>query len=226
MKHFFLIITCLMGLLLVSNVSAQESFVTRPYKFMVGGYFNFMDEDGRQLRSLLSVKNLNALPFPTSASFDYYYKKGWSFEGVISFNRYKPNNAVNGGPGTSGFAFALDAHAKFSFSELINKPFFDVLEPFAVMGFSYTLRPPAIRRHMLSPSLGLGLNYMLTPSWGIQLRSVAKIAVYPNFFRNSNYMHFHAGVIYRFGATPWSDDFAKKRYNWLFKKPRWKGNTL
>lgn len=207
------------------TVKAQDDrFITRPYDYTVGGFFNFMDEDGRQLGGLFSVKNLNALPFPTSASFDYYYEKGWSFEGVLSFNRYNAANTMNGAPGHGGFAFAFDAHAKFSFSELINKPFFDVLEPFAVMGLSYTLRPPEVRRHMVSPSLGLGLNYMLTPNWGIQLRSVAKIAVYPTFFRNSNYMHFHSGVIYRFGAAPWSDDFAKKRYNWLFKKPRWKGN--
>jgi hypothetical protein len=210
----------------VQVIAQGPSFRTKPYDLTVGLHFNAMDDDGRQLRKLFDPRGMHALAFPTAATVDWYYKNGWSFEGILSFNRYKANNIVNGQTGREGFAMAIDAHAKYNFSQLINYPLFQKeLEIFGVVGLSYTMRPPDVRRHMVSPSIGAGANYMFTEFFGLQVRSTFKMATVPYFFRWSNYLHHHIGAIYRFGSIPWQDDFSKRKYKWLFKTYRYKGGN-
>lgn len=203
---------------------SKEDKDGKPYMLQGGVYWNFIDDDGRQLRKLLAIDGFNALAFPTALKLEYYIESGFTVETVLSFNRYKERNLVNGKDGFSGFAMAWDVHGHYNFSNILYHWMWDMFEPFAHLGFSYTIRPPEIRRHMLSPSIGGGMNVMINEEWGLQFRSTFKMAVYPLFFRNSNYLHHHMGVIYRFGAKAWSEDFRKRRHNWINKVPEiWRG---
>jgi hypothetical protein len=203
---------------------SKEDKTGKPYIMQGGVFWNFIDDDGRQLRKLLAVDGFNALAFPSALKLEYYIESGFTVETVVSFNRYKERNLVNGKDGFSGFAMAWDVHGHYNFSNVLYHWMWDMFEPFAHLGFSYTIRPYNIRHQMLSPSIGGGMNIMINEEWGVQFRSTFKMAVYPQFFRNSNYLHHHMGVIYRFGAQSWSEDFRKRRHNWIQKVPgRWKG---
>ena len=192
---------------------------------MVGLYWNAVDDDGRPFKDLLKFRPVwNMFFLPCSASFDYHIEKGFSAEALLNFNRYNPANHVNRGVFDKRFFFNIDVNAKYSFGGLMKQPFWD---PFVFGGLSYTLRPPNIWRHMLSPNIGVGFNFFLRPDLAIQLRTAAKISVVPEFFtHHSNYLHHHFGVVYILEAMPWNDDFSKKKYKWLFKDYKWKGNTL
>ncbi|HLV42718.1 MAG TPA: hypothetical protein VKY37_10590 [Brumimicrobium sp.] len=189
----------------------------KPYTFMVGLSWNAIDDDGDPYRNLVRfTPRWNMLPAPTSASVDYYLKDGMSVEALININRYKGSNIVNGFNNQSGLVFNTDINFKYSFGSLMRQPYFD---PFIFIGASYTMRPINSIKNMVSPNIGVGFNVMITEQIGIQLRTAAKIAVYPVVYAHeSNYLHHHAGVIYKFGTQNNSNHFDKKRYMWTNKK--------
>ena len=212
--------------LIATNVAnSQEIKTQKPYKFMFGLSWNAIDDDGRPFRELLKFRpRWNMFALPTTLSMDYFYKDGMSFEGIMSFNRYKPSNLVNNDLNRSGILFNIDANFKYSFGQLMNQPYAD---PFVFAGLGYTRRPDPEFNNMFSPNIGIGVNIMLNEYLGIQLRTAGKFAVHPVFFKHdSNYLHHHFGVVYKMDAMPWNEDFSKKKYHWLFKNYRWKGNQL
>ena len=206
------------------NAQFRLDRVRKPYKFMIGVYYNAIDDDGRWDNLLTYSDGWNMPVFPSSVSFDYYHKNSWSFEGIFNYNRYLPTNLYNGIYGVEGDIISIDANAKYSFAKMI-KP--DMFDPFLYAGIGYTMRPPMVRRHMIHPNLGGGINIMVTKEIGIQLRSTAKVSTYPRFFRGGNYLNHHAGIVYRFGTPPGiSNNFSKRRYNWLFKSPKLNRTTF
>ena len=201
------------------NVSAQKKL--KPYTLMVGLSWNAIDDDGSPYKNLLNFSpRWNMIPAPTTASIDYYIKKGMSVEALINFNRYKGSNIVNGFQNESGLVFNTDINFKYSFGSLMEQPYFD---PFIFIGASYTMRPISRIENMISPNIGVGFNVMFTEFIGIQLRTAAKIAVHPVIYKHeSNYLHHHAGIIYKFGAQNQSSSFSGKRYKWTNKKYKYK----
>lgn len=197
-----------------SKASAQE---LKPYTFMVGLSWNAIDDDGDPYSNLLRfTPRWNMIPLPTSASVDYYLKKGMSVEALVNFNRYIGSNIVNGETGEKGLIFNTDINFKYSFGSLMEQPYFD---PFIFIGASYTMRPIVRIRNMVSPNIGVGFNVMFTDYIGIQFRAAAKVAVHPViYYHESNYLHYHAGVIYRFGSHNLDGRFGGRRHKWTTKK--------
>ncbi|MGM0478307.1 MAG: hypothetical protein ACQERC_03715 [Bacteroidota bacterium] len=197
----------------------------KPYKFMFGLAWNAIDDDGRPFQDLLRFNpRWNMIPAPTTLSMDYYLQDGMSLEGRLNFNRYKESNLVNNAEGRKGLLFNVDFNFKYSFSQLMEQPYVD---PFVFLGVGYTKRPEPEFVHMFSPNFGVGFNVMLNEEIGIQMRTAGKFAVHPVIFKhNSNYLHHHFGVVYKMNAMPWNEDFSKKKYHWLFKNYRWKGNKM
>lgn len=217
--------TLLLSLIISTSASGQDIKTQKPYKFMFGLAWNAIDDDGKPFRDLLRFRpRWNMIPFPTTLSMDYYHKDGMSFEGIMNFNRYRYSNLVNGELNRSGLLFNIDANFKYSFSVLMEQPYVD---PFVFIGLGYTRRPDPEFNNMFSPNFGIGFNFMLNEDIGIQLRTAGKFAVHPVIFKhNSNYLHHHFGIIYKMNAMPWNEDFSKKKYHWLFKNYRWKGNQM
>ena len=217
MRHLLIM---LLIVFTVSNVKAQEEL--KPYTVMVGLSWNAIDDDGDPYRNFLNfMPRWNMIPAPTSASVDYYIKKGMSVEALFNFNRYLGSNIVNGKTGEAGLIFNTDFNFKYSFGYLMDQPYFD---PFVFIGAGFTYRPIPKIRNMVSPNIGVGFNVMFTEYLGIQLRAAAKVAVHPViYYHESNYLHYHAGVIYRFGATNLDGRFGGKRYKWTNKKYKFKG---
>lgn len=224
MKSRHLYILTILFILTAYVGKTQEYIADKPYKYQIGAYWNAIEDDGNPYEGIFSFqKNWNMIPLPTSLSFDYHIEKGFSVEALMNFNRYLAKNNVNRGVIDKKFVFNTDINARYAFGYLMKQPFFD---PFVFAGISYTLRPPNIWRHMLSPNVGVGFNVFLRPDIALQFRSSAKISVAPEFgTHHSNYLHHHFGVIYVLNAMPWNQDFSKKRYNWLFKNYKWKGNN-
>jgi hypothetical protein len=216
MRQFLIIL-----FLVFTVFSAKTQEEIKPYTFMVGLSWNAMDDDGDPYRNLFNfMPRWNMLPAPTSASVDYYFRDGMSAEALINFNRYKSSNVVNGKNNESGIVFNTDLNFKYSFGSLMRQPYFD---PFIFVGASYTMRPIAKIKNMISPNIGFGFNIMFTEYIGIQFRTAAKIAVHPVIYQHeSNYLHHHAGVIYRFGSQNNAGSFDGKRYKWTNKKYKFK----
>lgn len=215
MRHIFII---LLLAFTVSKVNAQE---LKPYTFMVGLSWNAIDDDGDPYRNLLNfMPRWNMIPAPTTVSVDYYLQQGMSVEALFNFNRYIGSNIVNANTGEKGLVFNSDVNFKYSFGYLMEQPYFD---PFIFLGVGYTNRPIDRINHMVSPNLGVGFNVMFTEYIGIQLRAAGKVAVHPVIYEHeSNYLHYHAGVIYRFGAHNYAGKFDGKRYKWTHKKYKYK----
>ncbi|MEX1190737.1 MAG: hypothetical protein WED10_01875 [Brumimicrobium sp.] len=222
LRVFLLSVFCLS---IGGSASAQTYVGDKPYTYMAGIYWNIVEDDGNPYDGIFGIAdNWNMIALPTSLSFDYHLEGGWSLEALMNFNRYNPSNNLNRDINNQKFFFNFDVNGKYAFGQLMEQPYWD---PFIFVGASYTLRPPEIWRHMLSPNIGVGFNVFIKENIAIQLRSAAKIGVAPEFFtHHSNYLHHHFGVVYVMDAMPWNQDFSKKKYNWLFKKPKWKGNNM
>jgi hypothetical protein len=212
MRNFLSLIVII---LITYSAKAQQE--PKPYTLMVGLSWNAIDDDGSPYKNLIDFgTRWNMLPIPTSVSFDYYLANGMSVESISSFNRFIGSNIVNTKRNESGIIFNTDLNFKFSFGYLTRKPYFD---PFIFVGASYTMRPIARIETMFSPNIGAGINIMFSETIGIQLRTAAKIAVYPVIYKHeSNYLHHHAGIIYRFGSQNYSGRFRGKKYGWTKKK--------
>jgi hypothetical protein len=189
---------------------------------MIGVHWNAIDDDGRPYTHLLNFSETwNMRPYPSTLNIDYYFMKGISAEFLFNYNQYKSNKVINGQTGRSGFVISTDLNAKYSFGFLMRQ---QKIDPFTFVGMSYTLRTANDQKNMFSPNIGAGINFMIWEGLGIQVRSAAKIAVYPRFFKHeSNYLHHHIGLIYKIpDLSETRTDKDKKRYDWLFKKPRFK----
>lgn len=206
----------------VFNTHAQNFKKIKPYSWMIGIHWNVIDDDGRPYTDLFNFSETwNIRPYPSTLNIDYYFMKGLSAELMANYNLYRPSKIINGEDGRSGFVINTDLNAKYSFGFLMRQ---QRVDPFTFLGFSYTLRTANDQKNMFAPNVGFGVNFMIWEGLGIQVRSAAKIAVYPRFFKHeSNYLHHHIGLIYKIPDMSQSrQDRDKKRYDWLFKKPRFK----
>lgn len=225
MKKISLLVVVVAMSFTVFTVQAQNFKKIKPYSWMIGIHWNAIDDDGRPYTNLLNFSETwNIRPYPATINIDYYFMKGLSAELITNYNLYRPSKIINGQDGRSGFVLNTDLNAKYSFGFLMRQ---QRIDPFAFMGFSYTLRTANDQKNMFSPNLGFGVNFMIWEGLGIQVRSAAKVAVYPRFFKHeSNYLHHHIGLIYKIpDMSETRQDKDKKRYNWLFKKPRFKQNN-
>lgn len=148
------------------NLNAQNFKKIKPYTWMIGIHWNIIDDTGNRYNDIFDVKNgWNALPYPSSLNFDFYFLKGLSAEIIGGVNRYKDTKTINNAMGRGGIVSILDVHAKYNFGFLMNQ---QIIEPFTVVGVGYTGRPMLEGlESQLNVNAGVGLNIMVYKGIGV-----------------------------------------------------------
>lgn len=220
---FILICFCLH-----QNVNAQSNYLKfkpyKPYTWMVGAGWSFVDNDGRPYTKIFDVINgWSIMPYPSHAFVDRYLKHGMSLELGLTFNQYT-GKLVNAIPNASGMMFNSDLTFKYSFYNLWHNKL-NWFDPYIGIGIgaSYiTVSSPAFYP---TANAVVGGNFWFG-DWGIRIQGAAKFGFIPTFYRtNTNYLNYTAAVVYRFHERDKknrSND--KPRYKWVRDKPgRYKG---
>lgn len=167
-----------------------------PYKLMFGLGWSIWDDDGNP-SDLVKVESMHAEVFPSRLMFDYYFYKGWSAEGGVSFTRFKGIKPVNGQLGVKGVGLSADANLKYSFYSLLGK---GVIDPYLLFGLGATVHPVGdTLSKAFYPTLnaGAGINFWFNNAIGIQVQSVGKIGLTSDFFGKSDYFQHSIGLVVR-----------------------------
>lgn len=217
----------LLGLILVvlsmSNISLAQNYKKiKPYSWMIGVYWNAMEDDGYRYEKLVDFNNSWNMPvFPSSINVDFYLKKGMSIDIVGSYNQYNVGKIINLDTNRNGKAAALSAHFKYSFGFLMRQ---QIIDPFVFGGVGYTGREAVWPQNMLSGNVGAGVNVMMWRGLGIQIRTTGKVGLLPEVYTTTfDYMHHHFGLIYKFPEMRGGyNNFHKRKYKWGHKNYRYR----
>ena len=211
----FLIVT----FFVIKDVNSQDYRMIKPYTFMFGLYWNIVDDDGNRTETVTHIRDVwNVSPIPAAINVDYYFKKGWSAEALLSYNQYKENKVINGSKGKSGHFLSFDLNVKYSIGYLLEQ---QRVDPFLMMGLNYTGREVK-PKNMFGSNVGVGFNIMIYEGFGIQWRSTAKIEIVPEFYDVSGgYLHHHFGFIYKMPERARGNNFSKPKFKWIKAKPKY-----
>ena len=190
------------------------------YGWMFGLSYSVLDDDGNSA-AFYDPSNWHTNVFPSRIFADKYIYKGWSTELAMSFNQYNPKKLVNLQMGKTGFFLATDANLKYSFNKLLGE---GAVDPYVSSGLGLSIRncdDSLVGNVTPTLNLGLGLNFWLSNSVGIQLQTSGKIGLTSDLFGYSDYMQHSIGLVVKIdeGGAP-SNSFGKKRYH--FKKGKTK----
>ncbi len=193
--------------------------MVKPYKWMLGIYMNGVIDDGYGEKHLLNIeKSWNIPAYPSAINFDYYLMKGMSLDFIGSVNEYKLGKSIDKDTTISGQFFSFNAHFKYSLGFIMDQQWFD---PFIFAGIGYTGREALNPESMFGASFGTGFNLMIGAGFGFQVRGSGNMGFSS---KDSNYGQVHFGLIYKVADLDkkQSNHFTKRKYQWGFKKPRYK----
>lgn len=190
---------------------------------MFGVHWLVIEDDGNPFGGMINVpRSWNLLPYPSRITVDRYLKKGFSLELDAAYMQYYPGKQINGLNGVSAVHFNADIHAKYS-PYVTYAPRVKWLEPYFMLGVSYTFRSATTTAHAPTFNGGGGVNFWIDKNWGIQLSTQAKFGLFPRFFISTNYLQYNAGVVYRTSwERPRRSPNDKKRYPWTKDKQKYK----
>lgn len=194
-----------------------------PYKWMFGLSWSVIDDDGYAFSKLVDVTgSWHYEYFPSKLMIDRYIRKGWSFEGAGSFNRYNPDRLVNQEMDISGSIISLDFHLKYSFNRFFRRAkWFD---PYISSGLGATYR--TVGDVALAPTVNVnfGANFWFARKWGVQLQTAGKLALVADIYNShADYLQHSLGIVYRIDPKKKSSNsFTKQRHQWAHEKQRFK----
>lgn len=216
-------------LLFIFNIfiaMAQPAAMTtkkNPYKWMFGLSWSFIDDNGEAYSKLFDIGgSYNFEYFPTKLMVDRYFRKGWSMEGLITYNRFYSDKQINDTTGIEGILFSGDVHLKYSFNRFFRRAkWFD---PYVSMGLGVTFRD--VREQPVTPTVNatFGANFWFSRKWGAQLQTTGKLGLTADIYTgNSDYLQHSVGVVYRFTPKRRStNNFSSKRqHKWTNEKTRY-----
>lgn len=219
-----LIVSCI----LTASYSFAQPWKTtqpyRPYKWMIGVHWNFIDDDGSKFEHVFDLgPRWNLLPYPSKFSVDRYFKYGWSVEVAASYMQYTVDKRIHDTIGFASSFFAFDVNGKYSLYSHY-APRHRWIEPYFTFGLGYANRSVLVAPHTPTLNLGGGINFWPMNRIGIQLAAQAKFALYPAIWdTHANYMHYSAGIVYR---SPWKRGYQypnqKKQHSWTKKQQNFK----
>jgi hypothetical protein len=202
------------------SFSQNRNFrMVKPYKWMLGVYWNNVIDDGYGSKHLLNPEKSWNLPvYPSAINLDIYLMKGMSIDFVGSVNNYKLGKTIDKDTTVYGQFFSLDAHFKYSFGYIMDQQWFD---PFFFAGVGYTGREAISPKSMIGGTFGAGFNLMLIGGLGVQFRASGNMGFSSG---DSSYGHAHFGLVYKVQDLDKkkSKSFTKRKYQWGFKTPRYK----
>ena len=220
-KFAFLLFTlAICGCMAPAN--AQSQYLRRkndPYRWMIGLGWNVVDDDGLAFSKLLDYKNSwNYLYYPTTLSMDKYLKKGWSFDGALSCNRYSKSKLINDSTGVKGIFAAADASFKYSFLPRMAH-YAQWLDLYFAFGAGITYRQTMSAPLTPMVSLSLGANLWFSKSFGLRLQTAGKLGLVSDIWTSkTDYVQHTIGLVYRIKPVYKSNFSSKRQYKWTSKK--------
>jgi hypothetical protein len=221
-KRLFL----LLFLFNIFNAMAQPAAMTtkkNPYKWMFGLSWSFIDDNGEAYSKLFDIGgSYNFEYFPTKLMVDRYFRKGWSMEGLITYNRFYNDKQINDTTGIEGLLFSGDVHVKYSFNRFFRRAkWFD---PYISMGLGVTYRD--VREQPVTPTVNttIGANFWFSRKWGAQLQTTGKLGLTSDIYTgDADYLQHSIGVVYRFTPKRGTmNNFSSKRqHKWTNEKTRY-----
>jgi hypothetical protein len=197
---------------------------SNPYKSIYGLSWSIINDNEDSLAYLFDVKRCwNGFILPSRISYDKYIGYGWSFEGSLSYNKYKPGKLVNDTATVGGTCLALDANMHLNLNRYGRGQTFD---PFLVGGLGFTYRskkPPGAekaieKKYTPTLNLAIGTNVWVTDKIGIQLQMLGKLSLAKEFIKTkNNYVQYTVGIVYKQTKKFKSQSFRFKKHWWTMK---------
>jgi hypothetical protein len=213
-------------LLSIGCVAAQPAALStkkNPYKWMIGLSWSLIDDNGEPFTKLFDVSgSYNFEYFPSKLMVDRYFRKGWSMEGLLTYNRFYSDKQINDTTGVEGLLFSGDVHLKYSFNRYFRRAkWFD---PYISMGLGVTYR--SVREQAITPTFNttFGANFWFSRKWGAQVQTTGKLGLTADIYTgDADYLQHSLGVVYRFTPKRRStNNFASKRqHKWTNEKTRY-----
>lgn len=226
MRKTLLHAVLLLSLLFVTHAVDAQPYVLgnrKPYSWMIGVSWTAVEDDGRGLCQPFDVvQSWNYEYFPTRIFVDKYFKYGLSAEFSGAFVNYRAGKLINDSINRSGVFLALDLNCKYSFYPLITPRW---LDPYVSLGIGMTQRTAMPGITSLTGNVGLGVNLFFYRGLGFQLQTSGKLALTGGAASGGNYVQYQAGLVYKFDSgARGRENFNKRRYKWINKKQKYKGN--
>lgn len=189
---------------------------------MFGVSWSVVNNNEEKLPNLFDVKgSWNYLLFPSRISIDKYIRKGWSLEGMVAYNQYSQNKIINDTTGLSGFFVSGDFHVKYSLNRFMT--YAKWFDPYCSAGIGFSHHSPLERTLTPTANLALGINFLFTKRWGIQVQALGKLALVSDIYVSKmDYFQYTAGVVYRKQQAKRRARHTKKRYGWIHERKRFK----
>lgn len=196
-----------------------------PYTWMIGANWSFVDNDGRSHTGMFDFQSAYlAHYYPTQIVIDRYLKHGFSIELAGSYNQITAAKLVNE-LYQSGSMIAVDLTSRYSFYKFLQpRKWFD---PYVGLGVGLTNLTTNYTSIYLNANGVVGTHFWFG-SFGVRLQGTVKFALVSDFYyNNSNYLHYSAGLMYKFKKSyKTKNTFNQKRYKWTRKRQkRYKGKT-
>ena len=190
MKNFKMAMIALFALVMVSNVSAQDSNNPWAISFGVNNIdFRKGSGFGDVVKDYLGTNDWNVLPSISRISAEKYIQDGFSVQLVGSLNQLNKSGGL--------LYFAIDANVKYDVNKLVDFTFGSTsqyFDPYVYLGVGHT-SIDKVGETMLN--LGFGFNTWFNDSIGINFQSGAK----RNFSdKVADHFQHSLSIVFRFGG--------------------------
>lgn len=205
----------------IQSVVSQDGYLKfkpyKPYQWMVGAGWSFLDNDGRPYSHIFNFRETWVANFyPSHLIVDRYLKHDISLELDLSFNHFNGRKMINLAY-TGGMQLSADLHARFGFYRYLKTAKW--LDPYLGFGVGLTYSKGGGTGFYPTANAFVGVNFWMKDV-GIRLQGTPKLGLTPPIYRSgSNYIQYTAAVVYRFQTTKKNNSgFDKPRYKWTRKK--------
>lgn len=182
--------------LFIINNSFAQHFSLKHTSWTIGLSDHIVVDGGKETRFPFETKAWNYMPFPTRATVEAYFMKGWSFQTELAYTQYKTGNIMDNVAITkAGTYFGFDFNGKFAMSHWTNKPNGGWFDPYLTLGYGYTLRTLATNKNTANHNLGIGCNFWIYKGFGLNLQGLGKFAMKGG--AKSNYTHYSVSLLYK-----------------------------
>ena len=199
MKHLRIIIVALFIVAGINTADAQWKEAGTPWVIGVG--INIVDDAGDAFGEPFNVEDNWNMVNPLRGSIEKHLKRGFSIEGLGTYNKYQTGKIIDGKASLSNQHFlALDLYLKYDLNNFIGETAW--FDPFILAGYGFThrrahLEPKRSNRNTITNNWGLGFNVWLTRGIGFNFQSMGKLAI-----KNgpTHYIQHAVGIVFKIGG--------------------------
>jgi hypothetical protein len=226
MKNLFSAFILLAFFLFTKNDYAVAQNENTPN--LVGFGWNAVDDNGS---AGPSFRDWMIVPFPATIHGARYLVYGLSLDASLCYSKCKNGIVINGWEisnitNSNNLFFSFDVNLKYDVYRIYNKmfehdsgvrdKFFTWFDPYILFGYGYAQRSYAHgTKHAPTNNFGAGFNFWIKPypAFGLNFQGIAKVSMGNGC---SNFIHYSAGLIYRFGKPIVTSGTETKKLNMPF----------